>query len=125
MHTEDSIRAEIRDYHHPTVKANGSAEHICLYFNNFRLDLPGGIRRDFLAELAADPRRVRGGKRLQVYYEELDESLRLAGVQFEEIKQMLPDARNDYNARQRLFEKVLPAFINLRNIGYTHGDLCT
>lgn len=100
-------------------------------FNNFRADFEGGYARigfqdDIEAQQRKDPNK-RLGKSMREYWDDIDTALEEEGIGKEGIKNIQDGIRSESENLKKLAEKLnpllLPVYLRLRSIGYSHEDL--
>jgi hypothetical protein len=93
------------------------------YFNNFHLNLPGKTRRvslqNYLDEKECSPA---AGKTPREFFADVDLAIRETGVDMEELTRLMENYK-ELETRKKIFKLTFPAYIKLREMGYTRKDL--
>ena len=93
------------------------------YFNNFHLKLPQSGQREILADYLEDPRLAcQNGRTLGQFFADVDLALQKTGIDMTKLGALMQRYR-EAGIRKRIFEIVFPAYVRLREMGYTHKDL--
>jgi hypothetical protein len=119
---EAQIRAEIqKNLANQSANLPDRGEHY--YFNNFHLNLPGKNRRvslqGFLDDRQCSPV---AGKTPREFFADVDKALQELGVNLEKLAELMTNYK-ELAIRKRIFELTFPAYVRLREMGYTAKDL--
>ena len=97
----------------------------CIYFNNFNMSLPYGVRRRHAEEMGFldDPEHSVSGKTLGKFYRDIDDAIKEEAIDRSQIERLQQKGVKSIEARGELFRLMIPVFIRLRKQGYSHGDL--
>jgi hypothetical protein len=124
---ELEIRKEIKEFLDtlpPTIPFEEREENY--YFNNFHLNLPGKSSKRNNMEQGGyldDSRLVRGnGKTLREFYKDIDNALEESGINLIQLEELMKDA-SSLETRKKIFKLCFPAYVLLRQRGYTKSDL--
>lgn len=117
------------------------------YLNNFYMNLPdntyehGGYYRDLAVEVRnMDKSQLEDGadldeevklghselflnQKMRDFFDTVDKVLVEEGISIDEVKKLQKLGRKDFSKIKELYELVFPAYVRLRDMGYTHADL--
>ena len=121
---KEIIEAEVRTY-----KDEMGSEWYVPFYNNFDGLLPGGYKRDEVYAQMYGFRSKDSKFRQQTlgeFYEVVDKIIEELGMTPEEIVESRKKAREPDNPSERdlsFWDKILPIYIKLREMGYSESDL--
>ncbi|MFA5993238.1 MAG: hypothetical protein WC796_06035 [Candidatus Pacearchaeota archaeon] len=121
MITEEDIRLEIKERlaRIPDDRIE-KGEHY--YFSNFHLNLPGETRRVTLRDYLDDPQFTRNGRTPRGFFADIDTALQETNVDMEKLTGLM-QRYQELEVREEIFKLVFPAFVRLRQMGYSMDDL--